>query len=213
MGLFPRPSKFFISWSQKRFTQKSALNRHLKAHENELPSVGLLAQPVGKLSTTAPLTTLIFDNNLSLQLENALLKKLQMLRPQKYLRGRTKQVRVPIQNQLPQQVLKTPLLADNLILFSFQPTLFQLAKKTSPKHTGNIGRRSVRVLAARIVYKSGKISACLRSVLPPSANNWIASLLTRPRFSKSTFPLVLFSVTQKLAPSSTTTLLQTTIWC
>ena len=67
-------------------------------------------------------------------------------------------------------------------LFSFQPTLFQLAKKTSPKHTGNIGRRSVRVLAARIVYKTGTISTCLGSVLPPS---------------------VLFSVTQNLPPSST----------
>ena len=98
-------------------------------------------------------------------------------------------------------------------LFSFQPTLFQLAKKTSPKHTGNIGRRSVRVLATTIVYKTGTISACLRSVLPPSANNLTASLLTRARFSKSTFPVLLFSVTQKLPPFSTTTLLQTTIWC
>ena len=141
-----------------------------KRTTNKLPNVRLPGQPVAKPFTTAHLTTLIFApliNNPPLQLENALLKKLQMLRPRKDLRGRTKQVRVPLQNQLPQQVLKTPLLAGNLILFSFQPTLFQLAKKTSPKHTGNIDRRSVRVLAARIVYKTGTIFD--QSCLPPRA--------------------------------------------
>ena len=126
-----------------------------KRTTNKLPNALSPVILVEKPFTTAPLSTLIYTlliNNPPLPLTgNVLLKKLQILRPRKDLRDRTKQVRVPLQNQLPQQVLKTPLLPGNLIRFSFQPNLFQLAKKMLPKHTGNIGRRSVRVLAARIV--------------------------------------------------------------
>ena len=152
-------------------------------------NVRLLVQPVAKPFTTAHLTTLIFApliNNPPLQLENAPPRKHQMLRPRKDLRDRTKQARVPLQNQPPWQVLKTPLLvlAGKRIQYSSFLTLLQLAKKTPPKHTGNIGRRSVRVLAARIVYKIGIISACPRSVQLLSANNWTASLLTDLQFSK-----------------------------
>ena len=119
-----------------------------KRTTNKLPNALSPVILVEKPFTTAPLSTLIYTlliNNPPLPLTgNALLKKLQILRPRKDLRDRTKQVRVPLQNQLPQQVLKTPLLPGNLIWFSFQSNLFQLAKKMLPKHTGNIGRRSVR---------------------------------------------------------------------
>ena len=160
-----------------------------KCTTSEPRNVRLLVQPLAKPFTTAHLTTLIFApliNNPPLQLENAPPQKHHMLRPRKDLRGRTKQARVPLQNQPPWQVLKTPLLvlAGMRIQYSSFLTLLQLAKKTPPKHTGNIGRRSVRVLAARIVYKIGIISACPRSVPLLSANNWTASLLTDLQFSK-----------------------------
>ena len=146
-----------------------------KRTTNKLPNALSPVILVEKPFTTAHLSTLIYTlliNNPPLPLTgNALLKKLQTLRPRKDLRDRTKQVRVPLQNQLPQQVLKTPLLPGNLIRFSFQPNLFQLAKKMLPKHTGNIARRSVRVLAARIVYKAGPISASQPSTQPTSENN------------------------------------------
>ena len=104
-----------------------------KRTTNKLPNALSPVILVEKPFTTAPLSTLIYTlliNNPPLPLTgNALLKKLQILRPRKDLRDRTKQVRVPLQNQLPQQVLKTPLLPGNLIRFSFQPTLFQLATK------------------------------------------------------------------------------------
>ena len=105
----------------------------LKRTTSKLLNVRLLVIRVEKPFTTAPLTTLMYApliNNPSLPLTgNALLKKLQILRPRKDRGDRTKQVRVPLQNHLPQQVLKTPLLPGNLIRFSFQPTLFQLATK------------------------------------------------------------------------------------
>ena len=139
----------------KTFSDKRSLIVTWKRTTNKLPNALSPVILVEKPFTTAPLSTLMYApliNNLSLPLtENALLKRLQILRPRKDRGDRTKQVRVPLQNQLPQQVLKTPLLPGNLIRFSFQPTLFQLAKQMVSKHTGNIGRRSVRVLAARIV--------------------------------------------------------------
>ena len=186
-----------------------------KRTTSELPNVLSPVILVEKTFITAPLSKLIFApliNDPSLQLENALLKKLQMLRPRKDLRGRTKQVRVPLQNQLPQQVLKTPLLAGNLILFSFQRTLFPVAKKTLPKCTGNTGHKFVPGLVAKTDYKIGIISACPRSVPLLSANNWTASLLTNLQFSKSTCRLVLSSVIQRLRLSNTT-IHPSTTWC
>ena len=188
-----------------------------KRTTNKLPNALSPVILVEKPFTTAPLSTLMYApliNNPSLPLTgNALLKKLQILRPRKDRGDRTKQVRVPLQNQLPQQVLKTPLLPGNLIWFSFQSNLFQLAKKMLPKHTGNIGRRSVRVLAARIVYKAGTISASQPSTQPASENNWTVFLRISLQFSKSTFPLVLSSVIQRLGPSNITIHPRTTTSC
>ena len=106
-----------------------------------------------------------------------------------------------------------PGLAGTKILFSFLRTLFLPRRKISPTRTVNTGPRSVPDLVAVTVYKTGTISACLRSVLLPSANNCTASLLISLQFSKSTFPLVLFSVIQRLGPSSIIIHPRTTIWC
>ena len=74
----------------------------LKRTTSKLLNVRLLVIRVEKPFTTTPLTTLIFApliNNPPLQLENALLQKLQMLRPRKDPRGRIKQVREQRQNK------------------------------------------------------------------------------------------------------------------
>ena len=182
-----------------------------KRTTNKLPNGRLLAQPVAKPFTTAPLTTLIFTpliNNPPLQLEND-----PPLKTQTHLLPKnTRSPLILVLHQLHRKPQR-PALAGKKILFSFLPTLFLPRRKISPTRTVNTGPRSVPDLVAVTVYKTGTISACLRSVLPPSANNWTASLLTRARFSKSTFPLVLFSVIQKLGPSSIIIHPRTTIWC
>ena len=158
----------------KKFADKSALNRHLKAHDKQAAERTFTCATCGEtFHNRAPYNAHIrtAHQQPAAATRKRTAQKTTDAPSAKRSKRSDKQVRVPLQNQLPEQVLKTPLLAGKKILFSLQPTLFQLAKKTSPKHTGNIGRRSVRVLAARIVYKTGTISACLRSVLPPSANN------------------------------------------
>ena len=182
-----------------------------KRTTNKLPNVRLLAQPVAKPFTTAPLTTLIFAqliNNPPLQLEND-----PPLKTQTHLLP--KNARSPLILVLSQLQRKPqrPGLTGKKILFLFQPTLFLPRRKISPTRTVNTGPRSVPDLVAVTVYKTGTISACLRSVLLPSANNWTASLLINLQFSKSTFPLVLFSVIQRLGPSSIIIHPRTTIWC
>ena len=184
----------------------------LKRTTSKLLNVRLLVIRVEKPFTTAPLTTLMYApliNNPPLQLtgNDPPLKTQTHLLPKN-----TRSPLILVLHQLHRKPQR-PGLAGKKILFSFLRTLFLSRRKISPIHTVNTGARSVPDLVAVTVYKTGTISACPRSVPLLSANNWAGSLLTRARFSKSTFPLVLFSVTQKLAPSSTTTLLRTTIWC
>ena len=182
-----------------------------KRTTNKLPNGRLLAQPVAKPFTTAPLTTLIFApliNNPPLQLEND-----PPLKTQTHLLP--KNARSPLILVLPQLQRKPqrPGLTGKKILFLFQRTLFLPRRKISPTRTVNTGPRSVPDLVAVTVYKTGTISACPRSVPPLSANNWTAFWLISLLCLKWTFPLVLFSVIQRLGPSSIIIHPRTTIWC
>ena len=182
-----------------------------KRTTNKLPNVRLLAQPVAKPFTTAPLTTLIFApliNNPPLQLEND-----PPLKTQTHLLPKnTRSPLILVLHQLHRKPQR-PGLAGKKILFSFLRTLFLPRRKISPTRTVNTGPRSVPDLIAVTVYKTGIISACPRSVPPLSANNWAGSLLISLLCLKWTFPLVLFSVIQRLGPSSIIIHPRTTIWC
>ena len=183
-----------------------------KRTTNKLPNGRLLAQPVAKPFTTAPLTTLIFApliNNPPLPLtgNDPPLKTQTHLLPKN-----TRSPLILVLHQLHRKPQR-PGLAGKKILFSFLRTLFLPRRKISPTRTVNTGPRSVPDLVAVTVYKTGIISACPRSVPPLSANNWAGSLLISLLCLKWTFPLVLFSVIQRLGPSSIIIHPRTTIWC
>ena len=94
----------------------------------------------------------------------------------KNLRGRTKQVRVQLQNHQP---LLNPLLKP-------RRQLQVPVVSSSDERTGNTGPRSVPDLVATTGFKIGTISACLSSTQPASANNWAGSLPISLPSSKST---------------------------
>ena len=101
----------------KKFLDKSALNRHLKAREKRALQRTFTCGTCGEtFDNRAPYNALIRTAH---QQPVAAIRKRTAQKttdaPRKDLRGRTKQVRVPPQNQFPQQVLKTALLAGNLI--------------------------------------------------------------------------------------------------
>ena len=147
-----------------------------KRTTNKLLNGRLLAQPVAKPFTTAPLTTLIFAqliNNPPLPLTG----NDPPLKTQTHLLLKnTRSPLILVLHQLHRKPQR-PGLAGTKILFSFLRTLFLPRRKISPTRTVNTGPRSVPDLVAVTVYKTGTISACPRSVPLLSANNWTAFLL------------------------------------
>ena len=129
-----------------------------KCTTSEPRNVRLLVQPVAKPFTTAHLTTLIFPpliNNPPLQLENAPPRKHQMLRPRKDLRGRTKQARVPLQNQPPWQVLK--------------PTV--KTRTNTPEIAASLLRRSHRHFQALSTWTNTKTISHISKISPGTPNS------------------------------------------
>ena len=202
----------------------------IKRTINALPNARSPALPVVKPSTTSHLTMLIFapriiNPPLALLRENVPLQHLLTHLLRKDLRGRTKQVRVPLQNQPPRQVLKKPSLVQvgNLIQFLFHPTLLPAVKKTLPRCTDSTGRKFEPDSAAKpFNAEIGIISVYPPSTQPASENSWTAFLLISIpclkfnlafgfilRNTETGAPqalrLGLSCATQKLAPSSTTT--------
>ena len=170
---------------------------------------------MAKRFTTSHPTTLIFAPRIQMHspLVNAPpLKKPQTRQLPKNLGGRTKQVPLQIHQPLLNRRLQLQVLAGKRIPLLSLQILSQALTKILLKCTGNTGHRFVPDLAAKTDFKTGIIFACQRSVQLPSASNSAASSLTRPRFSKSTSPLVLFCATLKRGLYSTTTPLPTTTW-
>ena len=191
-----------------------------KPTTSELLNARSLVVHVAKHFTTSHLTTLMFAPRIQLhsplQLVNAPpLRKPQTTHPlQKNLRGRTKQVQIQRQNHQPllKRQLLPLVLAGKRIPFSSLRTLFPVVRKTLLTCTDSTGHKSGPDSAARTDYKTGTIFACPRSIPQASANNSAASFLISLPCLKSTLRLVLFCAIQKLALSSTTTLLPITTW-
>ena len=179
-------------------------------------------QPVEKPFTTAPLSTLtsapLINNNKQVTV-NAALRPQMTHQPRRNLRGGPKQVRVQRQNHQPllNLLLKHPLQLQvpvgKQIPFLSLLALFQALTKILLRCTDNTSHKSVPDLAAVTDFKTRIISASPPSTQPPFANNWAGSLSISPPSLKSTSPLVLFCVIQKLGPYSTITRLLTIIWC
>ena len=200
----------------KKFSDKSVLNRHLKAHDKQASERTFTCNTCGEtFHNRAPFNAHLHTAHQQPAAATNRKRTAQKTTdtPSAKRPKRSDQASTSTASEPASTVLKTPLLPGNLIRFSFQPNSFQLAKKMLPKHTGDIGRRSVRVLAARIVYKAGTISASQPSTQPASENNWTVFLRISLQFSKSTFPLVLSSVIQRLGPSNITIHPRTTTSC
>ena len=175
-----------------------------------------------KHSTIVHLTTcmsaLLINNNKQTTVNAAL--RLQMTHQlRNNLRGRPKQVGVHYQNHQPLLILllKHPLQLQvpvgMRIQFLSLQTLFQALRKMLLRRNSNTGHKSVPDLAATTDFKTGTISASLRSTPPASANSWDRSSPISLPSSKSTSLLILLSVIQKPEPYSIITPLWTIIWC
>ena len=154
---------------EKTFSDKSVLNRHLKAHDKRAAERTFTCNTCGETqprpfqrSCSAPL---INNPPLPLTGNDPPLKTQTHLLPKN-----TRSPLILLLHQLHRKPQRSGL-AGKKILFSFLRTLFLRRRKISPTRTVNTGPRSVPDLVAVTVYKTGIISACPRSVPLLSANN------------------------------------------
>ena len=155
---------------EKRFTQKSALNRHLKAHEKRAVERTFTCATFGEtFHNRAPFNAHV--RTAHQQPAAATNRKLPAAKNTDAPAAKnTRSPLILVLHQLHRKPQR-PGLAGKKILFSFLRTLFLPRRKISPTRTVNTGPRSVPDLVAVALYKTGIISACRRSVLPPFTNN------------------------------------------
>ena len=203
----------------KRFTDKSNLNKHLKAHEKRAAQRTFTCTTCGEtFHNLAPYNAHIRTAHSTAQ--SAAARKRPASKntdaPAAKKSKRTDQASTSTASEpsaTPRQSTATAGSSWEADPVLIPETLFPVVKQLLLACTDSTGHKSGPDLAARPDFKTGIIFACPRSVQLPSANNSAASFLIKRLSSKSTSRLVLSYVTQKPAPSSTTTLQRTTTWC